>query len=39
MYFLSFQYVKELVSGKPEAVMIYGVEPSVFPISTGMLCH
>ena len=39
MYFLSFQYVKELVSGKPEVVMIYGFEPIIFPISTGTLCH
>ena len=39
MYFLSFQYVKELVSGKPEAVMKHGFEPIVFPISNGTLCH
>jgi hypothetical protein len=39
MYFLSFQYVKELVSDKSEAVMKHGFEPSVFPICTGTLCH
>jgi hypothetical protein len=39
MYFLSFQYVKELVPGKPEAVMMHGFEPISFPISTGTLCH
>ena len=39
MYFLSFQYVKELVSGKPEAVMKHGFEPSTIPSFTGTLCH
>ena len=39
MYFLSFQYVKELVSDKSEAVMRNGFEPIVFPIYTGTLCH
>ena len=39
MYFLSFQYVKELFAGKPEMVMKHGFEPSTFPICTGTLCH
>jgi len=39
MYFLSFQYVKELVSDKSEAVMNHGFEPIIFPIAIGTLCH
>jgi len=39
MYFLSFQYVKERDPDKSEAVMMHGVEPIVFPICTGRLCH
>ena len=39
MYSLSFQYVKELDSDKSEAVMNNGIEPIVFPLCNGTLCH
>jgi hypothetical protein len=29
MYFLSFQYVKELISDKSKIVMYYGFEPII----------
>ena len=38
MYFLSFQYVKELVPVYTEAVEYNGIEPMVFLISIRMLC-
>jgi hypothetical protein len=36
MYFLSFQYVKELDPGKPEFAENNGIEPLLVPIFTGI---